>query len=489
MRFVYLLLLLAGLFELAAGARQCWNVLAGGGDAPAVAGTFANAGVYGMFVSLILPLAWHYVLRVGAFRCAGRTERVFIALSVLYVALSLCMLPLSQSRTAWLAALAGCGATTYWRLRQAGCFHLARWMLGAGLVAVALCLAWGYGLKKDSADGRLLIWKVSLSMVADRFPDGVGEGFFAGAYGEAQEEYFRSGRGTEREEMLAGAPNVAYNEYIQVVAELGWKGLLLLLLFVVYPCWHLHRSGHWAQPPVAGAFVALLVAAFFSYPLRNPYTLLLSATLFLGVLLLPEGKDARCVGSARYAVFAAGMAVLFVLVGNEHGFWGNRRTAYRQWAMLQTHFRNGRFAEVAESYAVLYPYLKREAAYLFEYGQCLSRTGAYEESNRVLQEGARRSSDPMFLNIQGKNFHCLGNDSLAEQLFRKASFRIPHKIYPLYLLMELYRAQGREEEWRQIGRSILDRKVKVYSPETEYLRGKVRRLLEGQDAPDAFLRK
>ncbi len=477
MRLIYLLLLLAGIVELGIGLGQCVNVLVEDWSYQTVTGTFGNPGPYSVFVAVILPVEWAYVLRLRTFGRVGFGEKALIALSVAYALLSLVVLPLSMSRTSWIAAVAGCGAVTYLYVRRAGRARLANRLMGVTFCLAVCCVVWSYGLKKDSADGRLLIWKISISMIRERFPEGVGEGRFAGAYGEAQEAYFREGKGTEREGYIAGAPSFAYNEYLQVMAESGLCGLLTLLLVVGYSLYNLKRSERPDKIAVSGALAALMVAAFFSYPLRNPYTFLLSVCVLLSAVCFPRGTERKSTRTACYVAFVLGMCVFTVRTGVRYGLWGDGRTARRQWESLKPYFSEGRFGDIVGNYAVLYPYLKRDAAYLFEYGQCLSQTGAYEESNRVLREGLERSSDPMFLNIMGKNFHCLGKDALAEEAFRKAAYRIPHKVYPLYLLMELYRTRGCEEEWRAIARRILDRKEKVASPETEYIKTKVREAL------------
>lgn len=71
-------------------------------------------------------------------------------------------------------------------------------------------------MKKDSADGRALIWKISVETIY-KYPIGVGLGNFSGSYGEQQATYFRSGKATEQEILVAGNPEYAFNEFIQIL--------------------------------------------------------------------------------------------------------------------------------------------------------------------------------------------------------------------------------------------------------------------------------
>ena len=149
-----------------------------------------------------------------------------IALAALV--LMLLVLPSGMSRTAWLAAMvASCyvGAMRYRdRLRR---YRKLFW--AGGLLLVILAIG-AYHWKKDSADGRLLMWKVSVQAMMERPWYGVGWEYVAGTYGDAQERYFASGEATEQEERVAGAPEYVFNEYLQV--GLAW-GIPILFGIII----------------------------------------------------------------------------------------------------------------------------------------------------------------------------------------------------------------------------------------------------------------
>lgn len=75
--------------------------------------------------------------------------------------------------------------------------------------------------------------------------------------------------------------------------------------------------------------------------------------------------------------------------------------------MIRPFFEREQYAKVVSYYRKLYPFLKHKAGFLFEYGQCLSHTHQYNKSNNILAEGMNISSDPMFLNLIGKNYQRL----------------------------------------------------------------------------------
>ena len=54
------------------------------------------------------------------------------------------------------------------------------------------------------------------------------------------------------------------------------------------------------------------------------------------------------------------------------------KQAYIRWGEEQRYFSMDIFEETVDHYRDLYPFLKDQPKFLFEYGQCLSKTGQYE---------------------------------------------------------------------------------------------------------------
>lgn len=134
---------------------------------------------------------------------------------------------MSMSRTAWLACMLSIIPILTTQLKKSTQkASVSIFVLFICLMATAISF---YQLKKESADGRLFIWKITYSIVKEHSLFGIAIGNFPGFYGEAQEEYFREGKGNEYEKMLAGAPDTAYNEYLQIWVETGIFGLMLYL--------------------------------------------------------------------------------------------------------------------------------------------------------------------------------------------------------------------------------------------------------------------
>lgn len=485
MRYIFFLLILCGLYELSIGIKQILTTILNECSYHTICGTFDNPAPYAMLITLILPIAWFYTLQKKRLliKKGNLLKKVETFLSYCYMTMSLVVLPFSMNRTSWVAAVLACSIVTYSHFKEnrKEVFYRNDLKKKLNLIIFIIIsfvsISGIYFFKKDSADGRLLIWKISSSIIKEHIVNGVGNGYFSGAYGRAQEEYFRNNKGTEHEQMIAGAPEYTYNEYLQIVMEYGIIGLLFLILIIGYCLYHLTHTNNQNRVPILGAFISLLIMAFFSYPLRNLYTCLLSICITVLAVFLPNEKRTIKSIITSYVMLLFALLTIFYKGSFSFGL-GNTKTAYKQWNLLKPYFDAEQFDEIVGNYSILYPYLKSDATFLFEYGQCLSKMELYEKSNKILQEGLCRSSDPMFLNILGKNYQRLGRYQLAEKMLYKAHYRIPHKIYPLYLLMLLYKEQQNKQNMLSMAYCIVYKKTKNDSAETKYIKAKAREILE-----------
>ncbi len=376
------LLLVAGTVEAVWGLFQMYGYVPSGHSLYALTGSFYNPGPYSGFLAMCLPLALHEWLK-------GRGIRKHVALVALV--LMLVVLPSGMSRSAWLAAMVASGYVL--AVHHRGKLQQYKKVLVLGGLFLIVSAIGAYHWKKDSADGRLLMWKVAAQAVMVHPWQGVGWEYVAGAYGDAQEAYFASGKATAQEEHVAGAPEYVFNEYLQVAMAWGVPALCGILL-VVTTCFCLgHREG---QIGICGSLLSLGVFAFSSYPFQFMEFVL----AFLALLV------ACAMGYRR-----AWLQVLAVVLGIGIGL-------------------------CAYGYRKKHPGQRVHA--MFNRAHSLHKAGDWEASTELLKETMRISSDAMVLNIIGKNCQALGEYKEAEEWFVRSTHRLPNRIYPYYLLAKLY---------------------------------------------------
>jgi hypothetical protein len=413
------------------------------------------------------------------------------------------VLPAAMSRASWLAALGGSAfiGIIYVVQNKKVTGYLKKYgkrVFVLSLVAVILSAVAFTGLfflKKDSASGRALTWKIALQTVGEH-PAGVGLGNFAGSYGDMQAAYFASGAGTEREEHVAGGVEYAFNEYLQICVETGIVPFILFLVFVVYVLIIGVRRGNYFP---AGSLVALLIFAGMSYPFNVlPFVI---AFVFLSAMCLNSeqctvNSEQRIVNSEQFIVNSEQRIVnseqrktkagsrhslcvihcslfiincsLFVVLCSPYTV--HCYEAYRQWNGTRLLYQMNIHAEAAEEYAKQYPYLQDEIKFLFEYAQSLSKSEQYEKSNEILQHAMKISCDPMLYNVAGKNHQALKEYALAERCLKKAANLVPSRLYPYYLLAKLYKEMGLMDKARETAAIALTKEPKVHSQAVEEMR-------------------
>ena len=415
-------LLAFGVKEAVLGLLQVYGYEPSNHSLYALTGSFYNPGPYSGFLAMCLPLALHEWLE-------GKRNWKHIALVALV--LMILVLPSGMSRTAWLAAIVASGYVWGMHYRER-LYRYRKYFWIGGLLLIVSCIG-AYYWKKDSADGRLLMWKVSVQAVMEHPWQGVGWEHVAGAYGDAQERYFASGLATEQEEYVAGAPEYVFNEYLQVAMAWGVPALcgICVLVLVAFCLGHGSR-----QYGVCGALLSLAVFALASYPFQ-----FLMFRLAFVALLVACAMGCRKLG-VQVLALVSGIGAGICLAGNR-----SVPNAHR----------------------------------MFEQAHALHQAEQWEASTELLRETMAVSSDAMVLNIIGKNCQAQGKYEEAEHWFVRSTHRLPNRIYPYYLLAKLYAEHPdvfpREElEWA--ARMVLEKEAKVESTAIRQMREEVKKWLD-----------
>lgn len=199
-------------------------------------------------------------------------------------------------------------------------------------------------MKKDSADGRFLMWKVTTHAFLKNPVKGAGIGGFPAAFAEAQANYLDSDRATGREKWIAGCPETAFNEYLHILTELGIFGLVFFAVacgFVIYI--GIKRKRYY----VVGGIISLLIFAFSSYPFHEPS--FLPVLVVLGViavnnLRVREVVTCKCsVISIVAGILLAGAAIYISWQERE------RLNAYTEWPHAKVLYKNKAHQAAAEN--------------------------------------------------------------------------------------------------------------------------------------------
>lgn len=421
---------------------------------PPLKGVMGNSGIMGIYLALVMPLALGLAF-------AEKQRWIKMLMSGVVLLLSATLL-VTQSRTALLAVIAGCGYLV-WRFTPLK-RQCTRWMQNrqvkwfGGFALAALLVVGTVALlryRMGSVNGRALIYRSTLGMIADKPLLGHGYNTFAARYPDYQADYF-SNHPDSPLVPYSDNSEVAFNEYLHIAAEYGLVGLLIAIGLLG----GLFRISDTSSSVVIickGSLIALLVTACFSYPLRR-YETLLVAMIVTGILASQDTRKIFTLPHWAMWVLTCALAWFYFSFGK---IISNQSVGYPIWEAAQSGRMN--MERRLGLYEAANRYMDHDVAFLYNYAVTLSRYGEYAAANTLFGKVLPYLNTYNIHVMMGVNDEHLGSLDDAEAFYIHANHMVPNRFYPLYKLMILYRTQGDSANMRNVAREIIDKEIKIPS--------------------------
>jgi O-antigen polymerase len=126
--------------------------------------------------------------------------------------------------------------------------------------------------------------------------------------------------------------------------------------------------------------------------------------------------------------------------------------------------RQENFSGAQKEYKRLYPVLKYNHNFLFNYGAELTLMNRYQESIKILEETEAKSTSVDYYNYLGNSYEGTGNLTKALECFEKGANLVPVKFYPRYRMLLIYDKLGQEQAALKLARETIDMPVKIEEP-------------------------
>ena len=334
---------------------------------------------------------------------------------------------------------------------------------------IGLLIIGSYWLKKDSADGRLLIWRCGLEMVKDAPWTGHGVGSFEAKYMDYQADYFKEYGSQNRYAMLADNVKQPFNEYLGVLINFGIVGLALLL-GMVGALVYCYRQNPTLEKKIAlYALLSIGVFSFFSYPFTYPFTWMVT---FLAVLMLTADYLKRIkIGTwGRNIIYSATVVSCF---------WGQIRLGER--TQSERSWQEASVLALCHSYDEALPYyvslkhrFEDNPYFLYNYAAVLTETKEYGKALEVALECRKYWADYDLDLMIGENYQHLNKPKQAEIYYKNASMMCPSRFAPLNFLYDLYEETGEEQKALEVAKKVMETPVKIKSLAVNQVRYKMK---------------
>lgn len=484
----------------------------------ALTGSFFNPGPYGGFLATVFPAALGLYLFRNVLFPKSSTRNVLVSsdtvnlgeaelsgpqpfpgylsrnvqalfghvLPLAAVAAILLVLPATQSRAGILAVVI---STVYLlghrynvkRLLLAWLNTPLKKLLSLTLLVIVLVggLAAAYWVKRDSADGRILIWQVSGQMIQSRPVTGLGFDRFKAGYMEAQADWFRDHPDTPFGE-LADNIKYAFNDFLHFTTEQGLIGLALLIFLGILLVRVTSKTNvAWLTISKAGV-LAILVFGLFSYPAQI-LPIKVSLMLFLAIIAscgqtytirfpaVPRWITLGIKGSTM-ALFLWGIIQVTMHIRGLHN-------ASKQWKSGLDLYNRGGTEQAITIYEAVYPAFDRNGNFLMNYGKALSMAEADPKAIDILRQAKQHLNNIIIQTALGDSYKNLEKYEKAEQAYQLASYMLPDRFYPQYLLVKLYDVTGQRKKLIPIATKLLHKEPKIKSTAVEEIKQEIKKIL------------
>ena len=422
-----------------------------------VTGTFSNPGPLGGFMGATITIILGLYL----------TKKCFIpkwALFTIFILFCFILL-LADSRAGFLSTLFGMATLCcLFKKMKVESFVLIKSV--SLFLFMILFIISIYYYKKDSADGRLLIWRVSIDMIADAPLVGHGIGTFENKYMYYQAQYFES-HPYSKYEKLADNIVYPYNEFLRIGVEQGIIGIIFILCIIASIFKYTSKEKY--NKVYLGGFVSLLTFSMFSYPF-NVLLLWLLGSLLLGGIQYQ--KNIYALTKYKFQSSWIIIVCLVLSIKGGHDYYNlklNVRKLYSE--SLQKR-------KVAEAYIERCQVCLQSTPPLLDvYAQYSFLQLPATKSLLILKQASTI--------IPSSELYCDLGDVYKEQkqidkameCYILAKNMLPNRLLPKYKLFCLYREQRDSIKMYKIGQEALLTEIKITSTKALRIKKEIKRSL------------
>ena len=416
-----------------------------------VTGANENPTVTAIYLAGCMPLAVRRIMM--------KNHRSF------YITLSVCLLAsvaILKCRTAYIGLFVEGVVWAIMNVRRnprSAIFKYRRTIIPLALVLVLFASIRLYDMKRDSAAGRLLIWKISAEMIVEK-PQGYGYGLFEKHYNLRQANYFRSIQASAQERQRADFTPMAYNDYLEQGVEGGVAGILLLTAFYILLVVVALRRHDTQALCIVTAFAVMSLTNFIYSSIQPWWLLMCYAALLASTRQYAPTKRNVSVCTALPVLLLSLVALFRVM-----------SLTKSQMALASCHGCVSGGRSVADkNLESLQPAIGTSEAYwtLRAYNHVMAKE--YTDAAACLEQARQFTSSPKTLEMEYAVCTLSGKEGLGyvDTLY----YMRPKMLRPKRILMEHADRQGNKRQALAYAQEILDTPVTVASEECSVIRKK-----------------
>lgn len=416
-----------------------------------ITGSFGNPGPLGGFLAICIVIC---LCRIYETR---KQNKIIHSIYIIAAGTMLTAFCFADSRAAFVATAAGCSFYFFQTIRIFLKKHPHIIPIIGGILILSSILIFNY--RENSANGRLLIWRVCSEMICHKPFSGYGTASFGQDYMLHQAHYFET-HPDSRFSQTADDTVYPFNEFLHILVELGIPGLSAIGAFLI--SLFLSRSKNGTKRILKAGLIAYLCFSLFSYP-NSVFPLFVLFGIFSGCIKSRKVFKIPVSALTTGSLLILSVLVCFVSIREIRFYYNGAKTLEK--------FFTGNSSEAILFSDRHYEQLKYSESFNNIYSMWLEKHPDIKKLSRL---PARCSN---YCNI-GKTYMLSEQYDYAEEYLKTASFMVPGKITPNYLLWQNSLQRGDTTTAITIAERILKQPLKAESTYTLRVKSEIRRFLE-----------
>jgi O-antigen ligase len=438
-----------------------------------IAATFVNSGPFAIFIGSFIPIS----LAILLFGNISSRWSVFFSV-ILFLALA--FVSISFSRTSLLAVT---GATMFVISQTETVKKIFKWsfkiklkakfiysfLIIAGTVSLFIFF---YSIKKKSADGRLLTWRISKNLINDHFWLGSGFNGFVRKYYTYQAHYFQTLEWNNYEVLIADQVNFAFNSFLNIFIESGIIGLMIFCAISVCAFYYAFKTfiskentsfnPLWLKIGIVAFLIFIFTSMCFSYTLE---TLPLAISFYFVLSLISSNIKNNLlslkINFGKYYVKTLGVVacILLLVIIKENITAMNAKQSWAESIIKMKKQLNN-----IDDYTIHYASLKNYGPFMVSYANCLINKKEYKKAYAILNTSRNLIADTSYYRTLGDCCAKLKKYAEAEIAYSMYTHIVPGRFVPKKKLLDYYVALGDSQNVIHQADEILSTCVKIPSP-------------------------
>lgn len=192
-----------------------------------ITGAFFNPAPYSLLLSMCMPFSIMYSIYL-----IRKKYWFFLFLLIVLQLLGVYLIYLCYSRGVWISLIFSILIFLSIRYGKGNWVKIRKFVATYLILMIPLSF-YLYNLKPVSANGRILIWRISLDVIRENFIFGVGEGNFDYNFINQQNVFFKSLKNVKNYGTIISDIRFAFNDLLQILAEDGVVGFIIFFIILI----------------------------------------------------------------------------------------------------------------------------------------------------------------------------------------------------------------------------------------------------------------